>query len=387
MKRILIGGDCTAGVEKAFRDLGFAVQRVRENLNTLSAERQHKILEEFCSGGEPEYFFSFDFHPDLAEICHEMHVIYISWIWDCPHVSLWAREARYETNRIYVFDYRQYLQQAERGLTNVFYLPLASDYALFDAVIARDSGRGREKYGSEVTFLGNLYNDGKHNLYDRINYLPPYTRGFLEGVMSAQKNIWGLDLFRETMRKDIWDSLKQYVKWDLNGRYEPGYYEEVMCNLLYQKTAQLERMELCSLLAGKFDFTLYTDCDTSFDPGIRNMGHADYETEMPLIFHYSKINVNITLRSITSGIPLRVMDVLACGGFLLTNYQPEIAEYFEDGKELVIYHDFYDLCEKAAYYLEHDEEREKIAVEGRRKVTSEFTYYGQLQKLAGTLPE
>ena len=57
---------------------------------------------------------------------------------------------------------------------------------------------------------------------------------------------------------------------------------------------------------------------------------------MPLIFRESKINLNITLRSITSGMPLRALDIMGAGGFLLSNYQQELAENYIDGEELVL---------------------------------------------------
>ena len=106
---------------------------------------------------------------------------------------------------------------------------------------------------------------------------------------------------------------------------------------------------------------------------------------MPLVFHYSKININITLRSITSGIPLLVMDILACEGFLLTNYQSEIAEYFEDGRELVIYENFEDMYEKIAYYLQHEDERKQIAHAGYEKVKEQFNYTRGIDKIVQAL--
>jgi spore maturation protein CgeB len=66
--------------------------------------------------------------------------------------------------------------------------------------------------------------------------------------------------------------------------------------------------------------------------------------------------------------------VLACGGFLITNYQPEIAEYFENGRELVIYEDYIDLVQKVKYYLAHDEERREIAKNGQQAVRERFNY-------------
>ena len=91
-----------------------------------------------------------------------------------------------------------------------------------------------------------------------------------------------------------------------------------------------------------------------------------------MIFHNSKINLNITSKTITSGIPQRIFDILSCGGFCLTNYQPEIAEYFDDGKELVMYTDMADLLAKVDYYLSHDEERKQIAANGRQKIEEEY---------------
>ena len=58
---------------------------------------------------------------------------------------------------------------------------------------------------------------------------------------------------------------------------------------------------------------------------------------------------------------MRVFDILSCKGFCLTNYQPEIAELFVDGKDLVMYTSMEDLMGKVIYYLNHEEERREIA--------------------------
>lgn len=75
---------------------------------------------------------------------------------------------------------------------------------------------------------------------------------------------------------------------------------------------------------------------------------------MPLVFHYSKINLNITSKSIHDGLPLRIFDVLGCGGFLLTNYQTELAQWFTPGRDLECYTGEDDLLEKVDYYLTHE---------------------------------
>ena len=68
-------------------------------------------------------------------------------------------------------------------------------------------------------------------------------------------------------------------------------------------------------------------------------------------------------------------------GFLLSNYQPELAEFFVPGEELVLYDSMADLEDKVCYYLAHDEERKRIALNGYRKVCEQFSYEKRLKEM------
>lgn len=57
------------------------------------------------------------------------------------------------------------------------------------------------------------------------------------------------------------------------------------------------------------------------------------------------------MRSILSGLPLRVIDILGADGFLITNYQTEMEEYFKNGKDLVWFENREDLLQKTNFYL------------------------------------
>ncbi len=91
--------------------------------------------------------------------------------------------------------------------------------------------------------------------------------------------------------------------------------------------------------------------------------------------------MNITLRSIQSGIPLRALDIMGAGGFLLSNYQTELAEQFEDGKELVLYGSAEELLDKIRYYLSHEKERQEIAHCGYLKVQKFFSYETRVKQM------
>lgn len=385
MKTILMGNTYTSGIRKEFENRGYKILDLNQVEAEIDIETAERIIAEAAKKYAIDYLFTLDFFPCIAEACNKLNIRYISWVWDSPHASLWSKTSAYNTNFIFLFDYAQYQTQVGRGLSNVFYLPIGPDIDFFEQTITKDGGRSRKELETDVSFLGNLYTEPRYNLLSQVKYIPPYTKGYIESVMNAQKQLWGVDLLNTCIGDEIWDSLKRYIKWEVGDSYDDGFYEATMTNIFGQKIAQTERKELCSLLSSQFRFDLYTKSDTSFDLRIKNKGYADYKTRMPLIFKYSKININITIRSITSGIPLRVMDVLACGGFLLTNYQPEILQYFEDGKDLVVYSDFEDLCNKAEYYLEHEDERQSIAHSGYAKVKELFSLDKQIDGIINTI--
>ncbi len=108
---------------------------------------------------------------------------------------------------------------------------------------------------------------------------------------------------------------------------------------------------------------------------------------MPKVFQASKINLNITMRAIETGLSLRIWDILGCGGFLLTNYQAEIPDFFEIGRDLETYESMDELVEKVRYYLSHEEERVEIAINGYEKMAAHHTYEIRLAQMIKVLAD
>ena len=102
---------------------------------------------------------------------------------------------------------------------------------------------------------------------------------------------------------------------------------------------------------------------------------------MPLVFKRSKINLNITLRSIRSGIPLRVFDIMGAGGFLLSNYQADFQDLFVPDEDFVYYESKEDLLRKVGYYLNHEDERKAIARNGHEKIAAKHTYRHRVKEM------
>ena len=68
-------------------------------------------------------------------------------------------------------------------------------------------------------------------------------------------------------------------------------------------------------------------------------------------------------------------------GVLLSNFQPELAEYFEDGLDVIMYSSMEEAVDKADYYLRNDDIRKKIEMNGYCKVKEFFTYPACIQKM------
>jgi spore maturation protein CgeB len=114
-------------------------------------------------------------------------------------------------------------------------------------------------------------------------------------------------------------------------------------------------------------------------PGLKNriVSKTVWDDDLTDLMFQSKIVLNITNSNfycVETGLNLRVFEVLAAGGFLLTDHYEEIADLFEIGKEIETYASARELKEKVEYYLSHEEERKKIAAAGKKKFYALYTW-------------
>jgi spore maturation protein CgeB len=91
-----------------------------------------------------------------------------------------------------------------------------------------------------------------------------------------------------------------------------------------------------------------------------------------------------------SEITRRIFEGMACGRMVLTDRLPEatrIQELFVDGEDIVYYDDADDAIEKINYYINNEEERERIAANGKSKVLAEHTVSHRVDALERIIKE
>ena len=75
---------------------------------------------------------------------------------------------------------------------------------------------------------------------------------------------------------------------------------------------------------------------------------------------------------------------MGCGAFLLSNYQPELAEYLVPDEEVVLYESIEDAVGKAMFYLSHPDLREQIAKAGLQRMLQDFRYEDRIKTMFET---
>lgn len=359
----------------AFRELGNTVKTYPfSNKDPRSdAETEAALVQEIRSFS-PDFVFSFNYFPVVSLACKKTDMRYVAWVYDSPYVLLYSYTIIYPGNFVFVFDKELFQEFHTAGIATVHYLPLAANTERLSAMTDMAAfQKSSLKNQAEIAFVGSLYTE-KHRFYDRLQNITPYTRGYLEGIMAAQKQVYGYNFIQELLTPSILADLQRALPMqpDGTGVETPEYlYAQYVLN---RQITATERTELLCAIGKEHPVDLYTPDRALSLPGCINHGPVDYYDAAPYVFRNARINLNITLRSIRSGIPLRAFDIMGAGGFLLTNYQADFLEDFIPGEDFVYYESRQDLLAKIRYYLSQEKEAAEIARNGFARVAAHHTY-------------
>ena len=112
-------------------------------------------------------------------------------------------------------------------------------------------------------------------------------------------------------------------------------------------------------------------------------GDGIYNNDAAKFYSFTKINININAwyKYIASGVSLRIFDIPACGGFLLTDFVEELPDLFKIPDEMESFTTQDEFIDKIKYYIKNDSIREKIAESGYKRVIADHTYEIRMKQL------
>lgn len=369
------GSICEPDIIASFKHLGFNItEDTREVYNKqLLPSDCIKGLNELLKQDTYSFIFSINFFPSVSDVCNIWGIPYLCLIVDSPVLELFSTSLANPCNKVFLFDRQLYNDFHHINPDGIFHIPLATNVRDNYATATMASAADRARFSSDISFIGSLYSE--KCLYNQIT-LPEKMRGYVDGLIEAQLLVYGYNFIEECVTPELIESFCKVRPELINfpDSMKVDTKAVIAQHIISVKVAEQERLRYLKALSEHFNVDLYTGSDTYSMPLIHNRGFAKTNTEMPIIFHQSKINLNLTAKSIRSGLSLRIFDVLGCEGFLITNYQAELPEHFNIGEDLEAYTSLDDLMGKCEYYLSHDKERREIAHNGFEKVKKYHTY-------------
>lgn len=337
----------------------------------IDSGRMTSLLDEF----RPDVVLSLngrgvDNEGCLAGEFARRRIPYASWYVDRPRPS--DQGGRYDRRHscLFCFDRSHVSILEAEGFDHVHYLPLAANHLRFRPLDIPEESR--------VCFVGG-------SDYARIRYL----------AQNLDRHLEGADVrFYEAVEQAILAQLEApgvqtglLVDEALGGagmEVPGGVFRDLLEGFVEREASLRLRLGGIERLERRLGFTVYGD-ELWKNVVADYRGRADYRTdEIVEVYNRYALQVNISRFQLHTAINQRPFDVSACGHMVLTDERECLRELFAPD-EMVSWRDLDDLEEKADYYLQHPQQRQKLAERARTRVLREHTYVHRLRTLLNTV--
>lgn len=342
-------------------------------------------VEDALKNNNYDYVITYLYITQLSDLCEKYRIPYIAWIYDSPLISVFHESIFNSMNRIFLFDKTMYHRLKQLDIPHIYYMPLAANTNRINALNITEEDE--HQYCCDISFVGSLYEKNAYN--DLMHQLPAEVVVPMNNYLMHNLCNW-----HEVRSWPVLPDIPTHFLTDKTHYDTPPIDKFQMPANMYlglvflsRKLAEMERITALNTLAEQFPVDLYTSDQSEHTANLRVHPPVNYYTALGKVYYLSKINLNFTLPSIETGIPLRIFDIMAYGGFVMSNYQKEFDTLFTPGKDLVIFHDLIELKELAAYYLTHEDERIRIAAQGYQTVNRYYSYEHQIQKILAICEE
>ena len=115
-------------------------------------------------------------------------------------------------------------------------------------------------------------------------------------------------------------------------------------------------------------------------------GEAVFPLETSKVYNASLVNLNAHHpQTRIAGLNCRSFEILAAGGFELTDYVSGMEELLDPDREVAVYRSPEEAVELTRYYLKEPERRRRIAEAGRRRVLAGHTYHHRMRAMLAIL--
>ncbi len=304
--------------------------------------------------------FGFDHEGEIARVLAQLNIPVIVWYLDDFRFIIPDARPLAQPNVLLATIEQQDLKPLRAyGFQHVLYLPTASALNPGNAYLNKEY----DFLKNAISFVGNSFKTTKQK------WCRPGYDDFIKALPISE--------WLKTRRPYFLDFCRQkqnhYFKRDQDFNHYVGYAAA--------ETTRRYRLLALQSLNDQFLHVFGDDhwremcLQAAFHPPVHNIRVA------PFIFAGSAININLTSCQLRTAVNLRVFDVPAAGGFLLTDWQEGLTDLFDVEEEMAVFHSTEELKDKTRYYLKHPQARERIIRKARLRVQKDHLLYMRLDQL------
>jgi hypothetical protein len=366
---VCAGGLFVDDVTECLQTLGYAV--FTWDIHRLSPQE----LDYTCQRLAPKMVVAINHTHGLAEACRALNVPLV--VWEIDPSTDGVRDCSGPTDHVYIHTYRE--QNVQRfnkaGFVHVQYTPLASN------VNRRCPSDIPLEDGPQVCFVGTsmleqaqLFRALFLDLWVQFSSGRPGSREqgskLLTSMLAAQRTRPRQHVIPALMRK----SLSEFINANR------GSVKHCPISMVSEMAAAERRLNVVARLGGE-------GIEVWGDPGWKSVessgaiyrGFAGHSRELTDIYRRGLIHVDINRLYQLDIVPMRIFDIMACGGFVLAEHSPALASLFRVGEEVESWTTVDELIHKVKYYKENPAMARKIAQRGLAAVRTRHTIMGRLE--------
>jgi spore maturation protein CgeB len=362
-----------AKVEEEFKVRGMPVW------NEIIAEiREFKADFSVCYGMSGAIVFEGE-HQGEEHILRSLNIPLFPMFFDDPVFTLNCQPGLVlpKDELFFVWDKGHIERMRERGYKKVFHLPLGCNENKFKP-LKKPQGR----FSHQMSFVGSIASPDE--ILEPIKKAEMILQNIFETVVRRrmEKPERALHLILDEVANHL--STAEWESWKL---FEKTKAYWVFVDRLHRFINAIWREQIVTSMAlNDLPISVYGN-DAWKDMKVDFKGHLDYHKQLPRLYASCPLHLNLSAPQLFTTVNNRVFDVLACGSMVLSDWREELGDYFEEGKEILVFHTVEEAVEMAKEWIGRDEALRKMAQVGRQRVLAEHTWKKRMTDALAVIAE
>ena len=345
-------------VQMALEKMGVVTHSLQPNGTTIENFRA------ICSEFRPNWVFSINFSPEVAFLCSQLDVPYVSWTIDplpATRTKLLGDTTR-KACLAFAHNLEMVTQLSDLGLDARHMLLAASATRR----VPRVDKQTVETYACGASFVGS-------SMIDEIFELDRSLNVFGGNELSANALTWAQGTVERHGPTSSFAGVASLGGIDALPPYLQVHCEadttglDILAKLDGVLSAFYRQQGVAAMLRYPGSTAVWGDAGwTDYHPHYR--GLADHGDELTQIYCASAVNLDIPRLYQRQTVTMRIFDILACGGFLLAERSDALEAVFEEDVHVAFYDSHKTLPDVIARWAADPVGRQSIAGAGRAEV-------------------